>query len=330
MLDKDAAVRELSMTGEVIADEQAWLEQASKGDKVAFGHLVEAYQTPVYNLAYRMLGSASEAEDAAQETFLTAWRKLDTYRARAPFEHWLTRVCLNCCYERLRKRRVREFPLNPAVDPAGRAVEPGRYYRIMEVCGGHTHSIFQYGIETMLPASIEMVHGPGCPVCVLPMGVVDDCVAIAERPGVVFATFGDAMRVPGTKKSLMQAKADGAEPSEVTPIEREATGAVDFRARQEDLAVTENELLVTVHPPAEGEPGQDLFGRALLDRDRSAVRRCQIDRRGRRRNHEPDTVVPGRDGQAIGTDLVGKITVRCNTVCSHHDFVNLALRHQAC
>ncbi len=81
----------------------------------------------------------------------------------------------------------------------------------MEVCGGHTHSIFRYGLEAMLPKSIELVHGPGCPVCVLPMGRVDDCVSIAERDGVIFATFGDAMRVPGSRKSLLQAKADGAD-----------------------------------------------------------------------------------------------------------------------
>ncbi len=82
---------------------------------------------------------------------------------------------------------------------------------LMEFCGGHTHAIFRYGIEQMLPESIEMVHGPGCPVCVLPMGRVDDCVALAERPGVIFATFGDAMRVPGSRKSLLQAKAEGAD-----------------------------------------------------------------------------------------------------------------------
>ncbi|ODR98204.1 hydrogenase formation protein HupD [Methyloceanibacter superfactus] len=86
-----------------------------------------------------------------------------------------------------------------------------RPLNIMEVCGGHTHSIFRYGIEGMLPKEIDLVHGPGCPVCVLPMGRVDDCVAIAERPEVIFTTFGDAMRVPGSKKSLMQAKADGAD-----------------------------------------------------------------------------------------------------------------------
>ncbi len=84
-----------------------------------------------------------------------------------------------------------------------------RSLHIMEVCGGHTHSIFKFGIETMLPDCIELVHGPGCPVCVLPMGRVDDCIAIAETPGVIFTTFGDAMRVPGSKKSLLQAKAEG-------------------------------------------------------------------------------------------------------------------------
>jgi hydrogenase expression/formation protein HypD len=86
-----------------------------------------------------------------------------------------------------------------------------RPLQIMEVCGGHTHAIFRYGIAQMLPEAVELVHGPGCPVCVLPMGRVDDCVAIAEVPGVIFTTFGDAMRVPGSKKSLMQAKADGAD-----------------------------------------------------------------------------------------------------------------------
>lgn len=86
-----------------------------------------------------------------------------------------------------------------------------RKLQLMEVCGGHTHTIFKYGIEQMLPDEIELVHGPGCPVCVLPMGRVDDCVALAEHPNVIFTTFGDAMRVPGSDKSLLQAKAEGAD-----------------------------------------------------------------------------------------------------------------------
>jgi hydrogenase expression/formation protein HypD len=86
-----------------------------------------------------------------------------------------------------------------------------RPLQIMEVCGGHTHSVFRYGIQQLLPDAVELVHGPGCPVCVLPMGRVDDCVALAERPEVIFTTFGDAMRVPGSKKSLLKAKAEGAD-----------------------------------------------------------------------------------------------------------------------
>ena len=86
-----------------------------------------------------------------------------------------------------------------------------RPLQLMEFCGGHTHTIFRYGIEQMLPDGIELIHGPGCPVCILPMGRVDDCVTLAERPDVIFTTFGDAMRVPGSKKSLLQAKADGAD-----------------------------------------------------------------------------------------------------------------------
>lgn len=85
----------------------------------------------------------------------------------------------------------------------------GRPLHIMEVCGGHTHSIFKYGIARMLPPEIELVHGPGCPVCVLPIGQVDDCITIAETKDVILTTFGDAMRVPGSRKSLLQAKAEG-------------------------------------------------------------------------------------------------------------------------
>lgn len=83
--------------------------------------------------------------------------------------------------------------------------------RIMEICGGHTHAIFRYGLDKLVHEGIEFIHGPGCPVCVLPMARVDECVEIAEKPGVIFTTFGDAMRVPGTKGSLMQAKARGAD-----------------------------------------------------------------------------------------------------------------------
>ena len=87
----------------------------------------------------------------------------------------------------------------------------GRPLKLMEVCGGHTHTIYKHGLEDMLPRSIDLVHGPGCPVCVLPMGRIDDAVSIARRDGVIFTTFGDMMRVPGSKESLLDAKADGAD-----------------------------------------------------------------------------------------------------------------------
>ncbi len=86
-----------------------------------------------------------------------------------------------------------------------------RPLRIMEVCGGHTHTIFKYGIEDLLPPAITMIHGPGCPVCVIPLGRMDDAISIAVRPNVIFATYGDTMRVPGSKTTLLKAKAEGAD-----------------------------------------------------------------------------------------------------------------------
>jgi hydrogenase expression/formation protein HypD len=91
------------------------------------------------------------------------------------------------------------------------AVEPDRHYKVMEVCGGHTHAIYKYGIDDLLPANVELVHGPGCPVCVIPMGRVDDGIALAHQPGVIFTCFGDMMRVPGSEETLLDAKAAGAD-----------------------------------------------------------------------------------------------------------------------
>jgi len=87
----------------------------------------------------------------------------------------------------------------------------GRPLAFMEVCGGHTHTIYRHGLEHLLPESVQFVHGPGCPVCVIPTGRLDDAVWLARRPGVIFTTFGDLMRVPGSHGSLLAAKADGAD-----------------------------------------------------------------------------------------------------------------------
>ncbi|MFH1342687.1 MAG: hydrogenase formation protein HypD [Pseudomonadota bacterium] len=90
--------------------------------------------------------------------------------------------------------------------------DPERSYHFMEFCGGHTHAIFRYGVQDLMPDNVHFVHGPGCPVCVLPVSRLDDAVELAERHGVILCTYGDMMRVPGTRqRSLIRAKADGAD-----------------------------------------------------------------------------------------------------------------------
>lgn len=85
-----------------------------------------------------------------------------------------------------------------------------RDIRIMEVCGGQTHSIVRHGLEQLLPPQVELLHGPGCPVCVTSTGLIDRAIALASMPGVVLCSFGDMLRVPGTQRSLLQARAAGA------------------------------------------------------------------------------------------------------------------------
>ena len=96
-----------------------------------------------------------------------------------------------------------------AVGEIARLTDPARHYRFMEVCGGHTHAIYRFGLKDVLPPTVELVHGPGCPVCVLPMGRIDDGLAMAVQEGVIFAAFGDMMRVPGTRGSPLEHKARG-------------------------------------------------------------------------------------------------------------------------
>ncbi len=89
---------------------------------------------------------------------------------------------------------------------AGITTQP---WTIMEVCGGQTHSIVKYGIDELLPPKVELVHGPGCPVCVTPLELIDRAIAIAARPEVIFCSFGDMLRVPGSKRDLFDVKAAG-------------------------------------------------------------------------------------------------------------------------
>ncbi|OGV40724.1 MAG: hydrogenase formation protein HypD [Legionellales bacterium RIFCSPHIGHO2_12_FULL_42_9] len=92
------------------------------------------------------------------------------------------------------------------------AANPERYYRLMEFCGGHTHTIHRYGLPSLLPSNVEMIHGPGCPVCVLPMERIDKAIALANLPNIILCSYGDMLRVPGSnKRSLLQTKARGAD-----------------------------------------------------------------------------------------------------------------------
>jgi hydrogenase expression/formation protein HypD len=84
-----------------------------------------------------------------------------------------------------------------------------RHWAIMEVCGGQTHAIIRNGIDQLLPADVELIHGPGCPVCVTPLGMIDKALAIAARPGVIFCSFGDMLRVPGSHRDLFAVRSEG-------------------------------------------------------------------------------------------------------------------------
>ncbi len=108
-----------------------------------------------------------------------------------------------------------------------------RPWKIMEVCGGQTHSIIKNGIDQMLPARVEMVHGPGCPVCVTPLELIDKALAIAAQPGVIFCSFGDMLRVPGTEADLFQIKGRGGDVRIVySPLD-----AVEIAAKNPDKQV---------------------------------------------------------------------------------------------
>src|SRR5689334_9078342 len=82
-------------------------------------------------------------------------------------------------------------------------------WAMMEVCGGQTHSIIRHGIDQLLPDGVEMIHGPGCPVCVTPLEIIDKALDIAARPGVIFCSFGDMLRVPGSGRDLFRVKSEG-------------------------------------------------------------------------------------------------------------------------
>lgn len=105
------------MNEEQLNREQAWLEQAQNGDKIAFGKLIEAFQGPVYNLAYRMLNNSGEAEEAAQEAFIRAWTKLDMYDSDRKFSTWMLSITSNYCIDQIRKRRALLLSIDEPLPP---------------------------------------------------------------------------------------------------------------------------------------------------------------------------------------------------------------------
>ena len=93
-----------------------------------------------------------------------------------------------------------------------KAADPQRSYNLMEFCGGHTHAIFRYGVQKLMPDNVSFVHGPGCPVCVLPIGRIDNAIQLASKPDVILCTYSDLMRVPASgRNSLLKTKAEGAD-----------------------------------------------------------------------------------------------------------------------
>ena len=115
---EDTWTMEMSLEAapKIATDETRLIAASRKGESDAFGELVRLHQQRVFRLAGRFFRRPEDVEDAAQETFLQAWKKLDTYKAKAPFEHWLTRVCLNRCYARLRRQKPDDLPLEPERD----------------------------------------------------------------------------------------------------------------------------------------------------------------------------------------------------------------------
>lgn len=108
-------------------------------------------------------------------------------------------------------RFVDEYRDGEAVRRASAAIAAvqTRPWTLMEICGGQTHSILKFGLDQLLPEKLTLVHGPGCPVCVTPLELIDQAIEIAAKPDVIFTSFGDMLRVPGSRKSLLQVKAEG-------------------------------------------------------------------------------------------------------------------------
>ena len=178
------------------------------------------------------------------------------------------------------------------------AVDPQKPYRFMEFCGGHTHAISRYGLEDMLPGNVRMIHGPGCPVCVLPAGRIDMAIQLAQRPETILCVYGDLMRVPGSQgQSLLRAKARGADirmvysTIDAIRIAEQAPERVQPEPRDPDDR-READADPEVTPPPDGVEPDPPDGAA-------PVRRQEEQRQRDRHEREPDR-----------QQLVGQVEVR--------------------
>ena len=164
--------------------------------------------------------------------------------------------------------------------------EPGRQYKLMEVCGGHTHTIYKHGLEDYLPESITLVHGPGCPVCVIPMGRVDDAIHLASQPDVIMTSFGDMMRVPGSNGAFFDANARGTNIKMVySPLDslKIAKANPDKRVVFMAIGVVDGDLERVerrVHEPHVGAAGVGLDQISLRPRHSHHVAECGEDDAG--------------------------------------------------
>jgi len=130
-------------------EEQLWLKDARRGDKAAFGRLIEAYQTPVFNLAYRMLGNADEAEQAAQEAFIRAWTRLDSYNPKHKFSTWLLSITSNYCIDQIRKRRAQLLSIDGPLPPHPALRSDGTSGPEAQVVVGERQELVQTLLETL-------------------------------------------------------------------------------------------------------------------------------------------------------------------------------------
>jgi len=139
------------MTYQGFEEEQLWLEQARQGNKEAFGRLIEVYQSPVFNLAYRMLGNADEAEQAAQEAFIRAWTRLDSYDPSHKFSTWLLSITSNYCIDQIRKRRAQLLSIDGPLPAHPALMAEGSSGPEAQVVAGEREESVQRLLET-LPA----------------------------------------------------------------------------------------------------------------------------------------------------------------------------------